>query len=248
MSIQEQLLEYAKKTYHVVPDHPFPTAPNCAVLRHADSLKLFALLMDVPYSRLGLPGEERVEIVNLKCSPALSGVLRQQEGILPAYHMNRESWISVLLDGTVTAEDLFPLVDLSYQLTDDQKKRKKRVNWLVPANLRYYDLPAVLAASEDKSFLWKQSSAVKKGDIVYIYAAAPISGICWKCRAVEVDIPYDFRNEQVQMSRVMRLKLVKTYKKPIGRETLKNHGVTTVRGPRYMPESLIAEIEGKSHA
>lgn len=50
------------------------------------------------------------------------------------------------------------------------------------------------------------------------------------------------------MSRVMRLKLMKTYRKPIGRETLKAHGVTTVRGPRYMPLSLLEELETASKA
>ena len=50
------------------------------------------------------------------------------------------------------------------------------------------------------------------------------------------------------VTRVMRLKLKKTYKKPIGLDVMKNHGVTTVRGPRYMPDSLLEEIEGRPHA
>ena len=241
--VKEQVFDYAKKTYGVAPDYPFPTAPDYPVLRHPGHRKWFALIMDVPRSRLGLSGEERVEILNLKCSPAMAGSLRQQDGILPAYHMNRDSWISVLLDGTVPMEDICPLIDLSFQLTDEKKHRTQKTNWLVPANPKYYDLEAALKASPDRSFLWKQSSRVAVGDIVYIYVAAPVSGIRYKCRALEVDIPYRYQSELVSMSRVMRLKLVKRYRKAIGRETLKAHGVTTVRGPRYMPQSLIEEIE-----
>jgi len=242
-NVKEQVFDYVKKTYGVAPDYPFPTAPEYPVLRHPGSRKWFALLMDVPRSRLGLYGEERVDIINLKCSPAMAGSLRSQAGIFPAYHMNRDSWISVLLDGTVSIEALIPLIDLSFQLTDDKKRSEKKQFWLVPANPKYYDLESALRASPDKSFLWKQSSSVRVGDIVFIYTAAPVSGIQYKCRAVEVDIPYRYQSEQVSMSRVMRLKLLKTYRKPIGRETLKAHGVTTVRGPRYMPLSLLEEME-----
>ena len=247
-SLKEQIFAYTKQSYGVEPDYPFSTAPGYPVLRHPDNRKWFALLMDLPRSRLGLSGEERVDVINLKCSAALAASVRRQEGILPAYHMNRDSWVTILLDGTVPLSDICPLLDLSYQLTADGKKRGGHRNWLVPANPRYYDLEAAIRESKDKSFLWKQSSRVSVGDTVYLYVAAPVSGIRYKCRAVEVDIPYDYADENVRMSHVMRLKLQKTYRKPIDRETLRAHGVTTVRGPRYMPESLIEQLEGTRHA
>ena len=245
MSLKEAVFAYVKETYHVEPDYPFSTAPEYPVLRHPDSRKWFALVMDVPRNRLGLEGEERVDVINLKCSVALSGSLRSQPGILPAYHMHRDSWITVLLDGTVPLSDLCPLIDISFNLTSSQKERKKHTNWLCPANPRYYDLEKALRESEDKTFLWKQSSRVQVGDTVYLYVAAPVSAILYKCRAVEVDIPWQYRDQNVSMTHVMRLKLVRRYKKPVGREVMKAHGVTTVRGPRTMPDSLIEELEGK---
>ena len=45
------------------------------------------------------------------------GGLRKDEGILPAYQMNKEHWISVLLDGTVEKEKICDLIDISYDLT-----------------------------------------------------------------------------------------------------------------------------------
>ena len=245
MSAKDKVFAYVKKTYRVEPDYPFSTAPEYPVLRHRDNRKWFALIMDVPRDRLGLEGTDRVDVINLKCSAAMAASLRTQPGILPAYHMHRDSWITVLLDGTVTSEDLFTLIDISFQLTADKKQRKSHTNWLVPANPKYYDLEAALRDSPDGSFLWKQSSRVKKGDTVYLYVAAPVSGIGYKCRAVEVDIPYRYADKNVRMTHVMRLKLVKRYRKPLGRDVMRDHGVTTVRGPRYMPESLIEELEGK---
>ncbi len=63
-----------------------------------------------------------------------------------------------------------------------------------------------------------------------------------------MDIPYQYADENVHMSHVMRLQLLRTYDaKPIGMELLKVHGVNAVRGPRSMPDSLIHEIEMMYH-
>ncbi len=124
--IKEQILSYARKTYKTIPDAPFKTAPTYFVLRHGDTRKWYALFMDVPRSRLGMDGDESVDILNVKCEPLLLGSLRLNKGFLPAYHMQRENWITILLDGTVDAEDIYPLLDMSYELTRKKPKAKKR--------------------------------------------------------------------------------------------------------------------------
>ena len=121
-TVKEQILAYAKLTYKTIPDAPFSTAPTYLVLRHADTRKWYALFMDVPKNRIGLDGGERVDILNIKCDPMLSGSLRMNKGFFPGYHMNRENWITVLLDGTVGAGNIYPLLDMSYDLT--LKKRR----------------------------------------------------------------------------------------------------------------------------
>ncbi len=252
-TIKEQLLAYAKKTYKTVPDAPFRTVPTYLVLRHADSRKWFALIMDVPREKLGLSSGEYVDILNIKCDPALSGSLRMNKGFFPAYHMHRDSWITILLDGTVPAENIFPLLDMSYEITRAKSKRSgpifRNTNWIVPANPKYYDIEAAINENPEHTFLWKQSNHIAVGDTVYLYITAPVSAIRYQCKAIEVDIPYQYADENVRMSHVMRLQLLKTYDgMPIGMELLKAHGVNAVRGPRSMPDSLIHEIEMMYHA
>ena len=65
---------------------------------------------------MGLPGDAMTEILDLKCGPAMIGSLLDGQRYLPAYHMNKEHWITVLLDGSIPEEELFPLIELSYQL------------------------------------------------------------------------------------------------------------------------------------
>ncbi len=252
-TIKEQLLAYAKKTYKTLPDAPFQTAPTYLVLRHADTRKWYALFMDVPGEKLGFPGSEYVDILNIKCDPVLSSSLRTGKGFLPAYHMHRENWLTILLDGTVSVKDIYPLLDLSYEATKKKSRRPgpifRNTNWLVPANPKYYDIEAAINENAEHTFLWKQSNRIAVGDTVYLYITAPISAIRYKCRAIEVDIPYKYADKNVSMSHVMRLQLLGTYDaKSVGLELLKAHGVQAVRGPRSMPNSLIHEIERMYHA
>lgn len=247
-SIKEQILNYAKRTYQTVPDAPFRTAPGYLVLRHADTRKWYALIMDIDRAKLGLSGRGDVDILNIKCDPELAALLRRDDGFLPAYHMNHESWLTVLLDGAVPVRDIYPLLDMSYALTQAKGKRSnpllRNTNWIVPANLKYYDLPAAINENPEHTFIWKQSNRIAVGDIVYLYVAAPLSAIRYKCRAIEVDIPYRYADANVTVNRVMRLQLLATYDKtPIDLTMLKDHGVYTVRGPRGIPASLIEEID-----
>ena len=73
--------------------------------------------MDVPYEKLSINKDGMVNIINLKNIPEMLGGLRKDEGILPAYHMNKEHWITILLDGTVQKEKICDLIDISYDLT-----------------------------------------------------------------------------------------------------------------------------------
>lgn len=115
---------YIRETYGCEPDYPWMEYPANAVFRHPANQKWFALVMDVERQKLGLPGEGTLEIVNLKCDPILMGSLRTEPGFFPAYHMNKERWISAALDGTAPDDRLRLLLDISYELTNVRPKRK----------------------------------------------------------------------------------------------------------------------------
>ena len=118
---RQQLFQWMKRRYGVEPDYPW--ADENAVLRHRDNNKWFALVMEVGREKLEMDGDGTAEIINLKCQPALIGSLRERNGFHPAYHMNKDQWLSVRLDGSVTDDELKSLIDLSFELT--QKKQKK---------------------------------------------------------------------------------------------------------------------------
>lgn len=85
--------------------------------------------MDIPKSKFGVSDNENISVVNLKCDPLLIGSLTKDEGIFPAYHMNKAYWVSVWLDGTVEREKIEWLLNLSFDLTKgSNKKVQKQTN------------------------------------------------------------------------------------------------------------------------
>lgn len=117
-AIRDSLLEYARKQYGVEPEYLWKKYPGYAVLRRPDNRKWFAVIMDIPKEKLGLAGSDYMDIVDLKCAPVMVGSLRETPGYFPAYHMNKENWISVSLDGSVPLEEICKLLDLSFGLTE----------------------------------------------------------------------------------------------------------------------------------
>ncbi|MBR2875628.1 MAG: MmcQ/YjbR family DNA-binding protein [Clostridia bacterium] len=122
MSDREYLNEHIKKAYAALPEFPWVKYPGFAVYRHSENNKWFAVIMDIPKSKLGFQSEETVSVVNLKCDPVLMGSLYSEYGIFPAYHMNKSHWISVLLDGGVEKEKLEWLTDISFNLTKSKRR------------------------------------------------------------------------------------------------------------------------------
>ena len=112
-----EILEYVKAAYNTKPDYPWPKYPAHAVLRHPRDGKWYGLIMTVPMEKLGLPGTEMVELINLKCEPDLIDFIRNEPGVVPGYHMNKEHWVSILLDSPFPREEILHLISLSHELT-----------------------------------------------------------------------------------------------------------------------------------
>ena len=244
--MRETIFAYIKKKYKVSPEYPWAKYDGNAVFRHSDNKKWFALVMGVEKDKLGLSGAEYVDVINLKIDDMMfRDILVQQEGILPGYHMNKEHWITVLLDGTVEEAKVYDLIDVSFTATASKKKKAKirpPKEWIIPANPKFYDVEDAFDHAEIID--WKQSSSVKVGDTVFMYVAAPVSAILYKCKVVEVDIPYDYQDKNLTITTLMKIKLLRRYnRQQFTFDRLKeDYGIYAVRGPRGVPNSLSREL------
>ena len=242
LTVREKVYGYVKRKYGSEPEYLWRRFPDYAIFRHEDNRKWYGLIMDISAENLGLPGEGRVDILNVKLDDLmLADMLVQREGYLRGYHLNRGNWISILLDGTVPMKEIREMLDLSYRVTASAKKKQKLrppKEWIVPANPKYYDI--VHAFDHKEEINWKQGAGIRTGDIVFMYVAAPVSAILYKCVVTETDIPFQYSDKNVSMTALMKIRFKKQYlPDQFSFEKLKSeYGIFAVRGPRGIPHSL----------
>lgn len=119
----------------VVKDCPWEDAPGYVVYRHGDNRKWFALKFEASKEQLlrlknddaavnGYADGEMVEIVNVKVDAEMIPDVVKVTGFLPAFHMNRKHWVTILLDNEVDAARTKALVEMSYNLTARKYKAR----------------------------------------------------------------------------------------------------------------------------
>lgn len=120
---KQEVFDYCRKQYKTDPDYPWKD--DNAVLRHSDNNKWYGLVMTVNAKKIGVLFEDEIDILNVKCDPVLIGSLRMQSGFFPAYHMNKDKWISIWLTKSDDDEMVKNLIDWSFQATAAKKKPGK---------------------------------------------------------------------------------------------------------------------------
>ena len=83
------------------------------------------LVFKVGGKMFALVGLNKYEFINLKCDPERAVLLREEyEGVKPGYHMNKQHWNSVNLDGSVPIPLVKELIDHSYDLVFSSLSKK----------------------------------------------------------------------------------------------------------------------------
>ena len=119
---KEELILYVRDRFSTDPEYPWED--DSFIFRHENNQKWFAVAMTLPYSRLGIEKSGSVDIVDVKCGPLLMDVYRKQPGLLPGYHMNKDHWVTILLDGTAKTDLIKELLEISYDMTNRKGKGK----------------------------------------------------------------------------------------------------------------------------
>jgi predicted DNA-binding protein (MmcQ/YjbR family) len=113
---KKDLFNYCKESYGTSPDYPFENDFETAVLRHDNSRKWYAIVMNVSRRKFGFDSDEAIDVVNLKLPTEMFGSFSPLDGVYPAYHMNKLHWISVLLPDA--SDDVVEfLVGVSFRTT-----------------------------------------------------------------------------------------------------------------------------------
>jgi len=232
-----RITELLIEKYQDIPEFVWDKFPGYGVFKNSKNDKWYGLIMNINKSKID-EGCKEVEILNVKLDKDKIKPLLERKGFYPAYHMNKENWISILLDDTIRDEEIMTYVEESHQFTEVVDE------WIVPANPKYYDI--IHCFQDTDTILWKQSNHIHVGDLIYLYVAVPYSAILYKCEVVEVDIPYEYKDDNLSMSKVMKIKLLEEFDKDkYTFEVLNQYGIRAIRGPRSMPKELRNEMNGR---
>ena len=84
---------------HITPFSAMPFKKSEATVYNVkENGKWYALMNEIPFSKLGITSDETALILNVKISPEEKEILLQKEGVFEAYHMNKKHWISIALN------------------------------------------------------------------------------------------------------------------------------------------------------
>ncbi len=137
---ESERFEYVAATYGAAPEYLWARFPGAFVFRHQENRKWFCVGMEVERAKLGLSAKDsavedgeadrrdlfssasgvssgKVLLIDVKTGPIVGGSYLEQPGIVKAWHMNKNHWLGILLDGSASEQTVKELLDISFCMT-----------------------------------------------------------------------------------------------------------------------------------
>jgi len=110
------LIQTIRKNYGDELEFLWKKFPDNAIWRRSDTKKWYALLMKISKRKLGLDSDEIVTITDFRLTDKQREQLIDNQTYFPGYHMNKQHWFTIILDGSVADQDLLQYLQTSYEL------------------------------------------------------------------------------------------------------------------------------------
>ena len=113
--------DFVRATYGRELEFLWEGTPDNAIWRRADNRKWFGAVLSVSGRKLGFPDDGIVEIIDLRMEPECKESVLARPHCLPGWHMNKNSWYTVVMDAGVSDADLQQYLKDSYDLAADRR-------------------------------------------------------------------------------------------------------------------------------
>ncbi len=110
-----RIAQYIIKKNNVEPEFLWEKLDGSAVFRNKETKKWFGIIMDINKNKIDKQNK-LIEIINVKLDNKVIEGLIKKEGYYKAYHMNKKSWITIILDDTLKDEEIIKYIDESYNI------------------------------------------------------------------------------------------------------------------------------------
>ena len=112
----QAVIQYVREKYGDELEFLWEKFDDNAIWRRKDNKKWYGLICILPKSKLGLDGDGKIEIIGLRMSPQEVERVVDGKKYFSAYHMNKKSWITICLDGSLELEEIYRRIDESFVL------------------------------------------------------------------------------------------------------------------------------------
>lgn len=118
----KKIIKYIQNKYNDSLEFLWEKYDDNAVIRNKINNKWYALIMKVSEDKLGINSNKKQEVLNILYDKEDIKNIIDNKSIFFGYHMNKKSWITIILDGRLKINKIYKLIDNSYKLSI--KKRK----------------------------------------------------------------------------------------------------------------------------
>ncbi len=103
-----RICDFIYETYDKTPEFLWPNIPSYAAYRVKETKKWFAVMGSVPRYKLNPDAEDRgdVEVINVKVDSGTINEILAVKGYYSAFHMNKKCWVSIILDDTLSDDEI----------------------------------------------------------------------------------------------------------------------------------------------
>lgn len=113
----KEVILYVKEKYNDDLEYLWEKFPENAIWRNKTNNKWYGAVLVISERKLEIPSDKMVEIIDLRYQKDKIEELIDNNKIFPGYHMNKKSWITIKLDGSLELEEIFELIDNSYNIS-----------------------------------------------------------------------------------------------------------------------------------
>lgn len=115
-----EVINYIKDKYNDELEYLWAKFPKTAIWRNKKNNKWYGIIMEINKTKLGTDKDELVEIIDLRYHKDKIKDMIDNNKIYPGYHMNKNSWITIILDNSINTKDIEELIDTSYKISIDK--------------------------------------------------------------------------------------------------------------------------------
>ena len=114
------VIKYIKDKYNDDLEFLWEKFVDNGIWRNKKNKKWYAALLTVKATYFDIDSNDIVEVIDLRYEKGKTSDIIDNKKVFPGYHMNKSSWITIKLDGTMDNLELFKLIDNSYNIINDK--------------------------------------------------------------------------------------------------------------------------------